>query len=229
MAFKRDEHFRKGCPFFFFYFKYIRQCIKPNVFLKKIGKVGEYTVGKLVVGENDLRTWCLQNGKQNLLDEWDDENNALKPTGITYGSSEKVYWICAQGHKYRQVLHKRTNQNCGCPYCSGRRVLAGYNDLQTWCLKNDYKSLLEEWDDNNDLKPTEVTSGTQKKICWRCSQGHVWQASVASRTYSRAGCPYCSGLKVLTGFNDLRTWCTLPGRPDTLTASEIFLYSFISP
>lgn len=37
-----------------------------------------------------------------------------------------------------------------------------------------------------------------------CSKGHEWQAIVKSRNYG-AGCPVCSGHKILIGYNDLAT------------------------
>lgn len=45
--------------------------------------------------------------------------------------------------------------------------------------------------------------GAHRKVWWRCPKGHSWQASVASRVTSNAGCPFCAGQKVLPGFNDL--------------------------
>ncbi len=40
---------------------------------------------------------------------------------------------------------------------------------------------------------------------WRCLRGHRWDAPPAERSQKQQGCPYCSGRKVLVGFNDLKT------------------------
>ena len=177
-----------------------------------------------------MQTWCLQNDKQNFLDEWDYATNALKPTDIAYGSSMKVNWICPQGHKYQTSANGRTHQGSGCPYCSGKRVLAGFNDLQTWCMQNNYVSILDEWDyENNNLKPTEVLHASGKKIKWVCSQGHKYQMVISKRTVNGRGCPYCSGHRVLVGFNDFRTWCILNGRERILDEWDVSKNADITP
>ena len=54
--------------------------------------------------------------------------------------------------------------------------------------------------------PDKVTHGSDKKLSWRCSEGHEWLASPNSRTSKKiTGCPICSGNKLLVGFNDLVT------------------------
>ncbi len=51
---------------------------------------------------------------------------------------------------------------------------------------------------NLNLKPTEVTSGSNKRVWWKCSRcGHEWQAIIAKRTSFRSNlrpsdCPNCS-------------------------------------
>jgi hypothetical protein len=53
--------------------------------------------------------------------------------------------------------------------------------------------------------PSAVTMGSNKKINWKCSKGHVWATSPNARTNNHLGCPVCSGYKVLAGYNDLAT------------------------
>lgn len=66
--------------------------------------------------------------------------------------------------------------------------------------------LAKEWHltMNGELTPDMVTAWSNKKIWWRCKQGHEWQASISNRNKGR-GCPYCANKKVLQGFNDLTT------------------------
>ena len=45
---------------------------------------------------------------------------------------------------------------------------------------------------NKPFRPEDVTSGSNKKVWWRCPKGHEWQASIVNRSKGR-GCPYCSG------------------------------------
>ena len=151
-------------------------------------------MAKLIVGVNDLATV-----RPDLVKEWDFEKNDIIPTQITSGSQKKVWWQCNKGHSWQAIVLSRT-KGIGCPYCSNKRVLSGYNDLLTT-----NPNLAKEWNfDRNELLPTEVTYGSTKKIWWRCKRGHEWQASVNSR-YNGNGCPYCSGQKILKGYNDLAT------------------------
>lgn len=57
----------------------------------------------------------------------------------------------------------------------------------------------DEWhpSKNGDLKPSDVSSGSNKRVWWKCPRGidHEWQAMVIKRARGN-GCPYCSGHKV---------------------------------
>ena len=134
-----------------------------------------------------------------LIVEWSDRNLPLTPDSITFGSNKKVWWKGACGHEWQTSVKARSNGE-KCPICSGARVIAGINDLNTLKPK-----LASEWSEKNEIKPTEVSIGSHKKVIWKCKLGHEWIATVKSRTINRTGCPYCSHNKVLAGFNDLAT------------------------
>ncbi len=147
-------------------------------------------------GYNDLAT---KNPK--LAEEWHPTKNSdLKPTDVALNSNKKVWWQCDKGHEWNASVCDRIRGR-GCPICSNRKVLLGYNDLAT---KN--PKLAEEWhpDKNGDLKPTDVVYGSHKKVWWICVQGHEWEAVISSRMHG-FGCPCCAGQKTITGVNDLAT------------------------
>lgn len=76
-----------------------------------------------------------------------------------------------------------------------RKLIKGVNDLLSL-----FPSLAKEaygWD------PSIVTCGSGSKREWQCKEGHVWQATVANRTFHRSGCPFCAGQKAIKGHNDL--------------------------
>ena len=73
----------------------------------------------------------------------------------------------------------------------------GVNDLAT--LYPDVAAEADGWD------PSKVRPGSNKKLSWKCSKGHKWDATINSRTKIKCGCPFCSNYKVLKGFNDLET------------------------
>ena len=142
-----------------------------------------------------------------LLAEWDwGLNGDLRPDGIVSGSARRVWWRCGHGHAWRISAYNRTGgADRGCPYCGDRKVLKGYNDLRTT-----HPKIAREWNKerNGDLKPTDVIASSNKRVWWKCEEGHEWSGLIANRARkgkADPGCPYCSGRKVLAGFNDLAT------------------------
>lgn len=134
-----------------------------------------------------------------LIVEWSKKNLPLPPDGITFGSNKVVWWKGSCRHEWQTSVKARSKGE-KCPICSGARAVAGINDLST--LK---PGLASEWSKKNEIKPTEVTVGSHKKVIWKCRLGHEWTASVKGRSINGSGCPYCSHNKVLVGFNDLAT------------------------
>ena len=116
-----------------------------------------------------------------LVVEWSEKNLPLTPDSITYGSNKKVWWKGACGHEWETSVKARSNGE-KCPICSGARVVAGINDLST--LKPE---LASEWSEENEIKPTEVSIGSHKKVIWKCKLGHEWIATVKSRTINGTG------------------------------------------
>jgi len=124
----------------------------------------------------------------------------LKPAQFAINSGKKVWWKCSKGHEWQAVI-ANINNGRNCPYCSGKKVLQGYNDLGTLNPK-----LAKEWsyEKNGDLKPEQFTANSGKKVWWKCPKGHEWQATIANRNRGN-GCPYCSGRYAVKGKTDLAT------------------------
>ena len=80
----------------------------------------------------------------------------------------------------------------------GRKAVKGINDLATVNpdLTSEYAS------DLNCVQACELLPFSNLSVKWRCEKGHVWSATVASRS-SGAGCPFCSGRRAVSGINDL--------------------------
>lgn len=148
--------------------------------------------------------FCILHERTNLLKEWDESRNfPLTPDTVSYGSKKKVWWTCENGHSWQTTVHVRS-EGSGCPYCAGRKVLLGFNDLETL-----YPDVAAQWDKrkNGCLKPSDVAVSSNRPAWWHCELGHSYRATVSSRTQRKTGCPYCAGCKVLKGFNDLETLC----------------------
>ena len=126
-----------------------------------------------------------------LAQQWDRaRNGAMTPETVSPYSNRKAWWVCALGHRWQAAVSARAGGS-DCPYCAGRKVLAGFNDLAT---KD--PTVAAEWDPtlNGGLTPQMVTAGSHKKVWWRCSENHVWKAVVYARTGAKhCGCPVCAG------------------------------------
>jgi hypothetical protein len=117
------------------------------------------------------------------------------PQAISRGSNTKELWKCPLGHEWKALVSSRTS-GTGCPICAGKKVLKGFNDLAS--TQPEIASQAKGWD------PTKVSKGSHKSVLWKCKLGHEWKAQIKSRIRGD-GCPFCSGKKVLIGFNDLKS------------------------
>lgn len=155
-----------------------------------------------------------------------DKNGKAQPDQYLPGSHTSVWWRCGQGHEWKAAIKSRV-EGSNCPYCSGRAVLPGENDLKTVA-----PLLARQWHPtkNGNLRPTQVLPGSARKVWWRCERGHEWQAEVYSRTAGK-GCPVCTGRVIVPGENDLesydpelaRQWCR--EKNGTLSPDSVSAYS----
>lgn len=132
---------------------------------------------QVLLGVNDLATLCPEVAKE--ADGWD-------PTTVTAGSSRKRRWRCEKGHTWEALVTNRTPPtSTGCPFCTNRQLLVGFNDLLS--LYPEVALQAEGWD------PKKVKAGSEQKLLWRCEKGHTWEAAVYSRTPpNNSGCPDCA-------------------------------------
>ncbi len=144
---------------------------------------------KVFSGFNDLATTFPQLASEAFN---------FDPTTLTAGSNVKVEWQCSLGHIFKAAPHLRTgNNNSGCSVCSGDQINIGVNDFET--TDPDLAIEAFNWD------PKTVTRSSNKKREWKCKLGHIWTASLNSRTNMQSGCPVCAGRGLLSGFNDVLT------------------------
>lgn len=135
-----------------------------------------------------------------LAKEWSPKNEPLKPSMITAATHRKVIWQCKLGHEWTASVKSRTVNGTGCPYCSHNFVLPGFNDLASR-----FPEIAAEWSERNlPLMPDQVTAFKNIKVWWQCRLGHEWNTLISTRA-GGSQCPYCSGIKLLKGFNDLQT------------------------
>lgn len=151
------------------------------VYARSGGRGCPYCAGRLAVrGETDLATV-----RPDLVGEW-DASNALSPQEVTAHSHRRATWRCREGHAWKATVYSRTGRRgSGCPYCAGYRAIPGKTDLST--LRPD---LAAEWHVSNHRSPDRVKPMSSFRVAWLCANGHVWEATVASRSKGR-DCPRC--------------------------------------
>ncbi len=140
----------------------------------------------LSLGENDLQTTHPRIASEAF--EWD-------PRSVSRGHNQKKRWKCKYGHIWLATVNSRSS-GVGCPVCSGKVVVKGFNDLKT--LNPELSLQANGWD------PSEFSIGSGKLMEWKCKLGHEWKASIYNRQRTLL-CPTCIGKVVLKGFNDLAT------------------------
>ena len=115
-----------------------------------------------------LAAYCARLHRRDLLDQWDgSRNGTLTPDTVSYGSRQKLWWRCEQGHVWQAAVYTRAGGESGCPYCAGKRPWPGFNDLASR-----FPDLAKEWHPtkNGDLTPDQVLWGSNRRVWWQCAQ-----------------------------------------------------------
>ncbi len=133
-------------------------------------------------------------------------NGGLTADDVSSRSNKKFKWTCyAAGHTYTRTPDAATKKRVDgsysrCPECI---TLAFHNP-----------DIAAQWHPtkNGDLRPNNVSYGSNKKVWWKCDSpecpeievgGYEWEGKISDRTGSKSsGCQACSG-KVLTDKNRL--------------------------
>ena len=157
-----------------------------------------------------LESYLVERGKNSfgalfpeIAKKWHPtKNGSLTPFLFTPHSQYKAWWLGECGHEWVNSITVMT-RGYGCPYCAGRRVLKGFNDLATVCPE-----IAAQWHPkkNGESTPDMFTYGSGHRAFWLCQIcGQEWQARINMRTVGKHGCPYCSHEKPIKGINDLPT------------------------
>lgn len=171
----------------------------PGVPMIMCGKDYTKFTGSLKKGFNDFETFCLKNGLQNLLDEYDTSKNPKPVDGISSRAIDRVWWKCKTcGHEWESIIKNRTGTaKAGCPMCKFKEgkyqtTFTGENDLETWCKQHDRMDIISEYSPNNEITPNKVARGnTTIKLEWVCHVCHKTYTSTAANRVNSQGCPHC--------------------------------------
>ncbi|WP_102505662.1 zinc-ribbon domain-containing protein [Salinivibrio kushneri] len=92
---------------------------------------------------------------------------------------QKTNWRCSHGHCI-ETTFTSLQQGKGCKYCAGKAKKT----------QEDYRAIADKY----GLKWLEgPITNRMTKTRWKCSAGHIWEASFAS-IQRGIGCPHCAGL-----------------------------------
>ena len=139
-----------------------------------------------------------------IVKQWHPiKNGDLKPENYTFGSGQKIWWLCEKKcqkgcpHEWEAIINNRCGIKKGnCPYCLERpRKICKHMSIS-----ETHSNIIKMWHPtkNNDLTPEMFSSGSGKKIWWlcdkKCPEGclHEWEATIANISNEKSGCPFCS-------------------------------------
>lgn len=145
-----------------------------------------YEIEQLYFHERKKHTLAVEHPE--LAGEWSPQN-PMGPDAVFSGSSRKVWWRCPTCRReYQATVANRAKNRSNCPFCAHRRA------HEETCLATLRPDIAGQWHPelNLPLTPHDVVPGSEKEVFWLCGEGHVWRASVLSRTGPRGGiCPIC--------------------------------------
>ncbi len=139
----------------------------------------------------------------NLVHFWDGTIDQVQPheisarhTGVT------IILRCPSGHTFIRTP-ARLAATPTCPFCEGRALLPGVNDLAT---TNPEVASWWDYEANGPLLPGDLRAGSNVRAHWRCPRGHrfVQQVGYLCRRM-HPSCPVCTGRLLLPGVNDVTT------------------------
>jgi Probable Zinc-ribbon domain len=159
---------------------------ESSINVRSAGSKCPYCSGRLADDKNNLKVLC-----PHVSIDWHPDRNEKQPSDFLPSSNKVVWWLCGNGHEWKENIRTRSQQQ-GCPYCLKKRPSPEYN------LAILYPKVSDEWHPtkNRDLIPAEVMPFTSKrKAWWLCSKGHEWEETIGHRTKDGLGCPYCNRRK----------------------------------
>ena len=132
--------------------------------------------------------------RKDIVDQWSCKNDFL-PEEVYYNTTSPVLWECPTcSGTYAFPVSDKREGNVSCPYCNGRRVLSGFNEIPSWLIK--------EYSLKNEVPISEYPVNSVHKVLWTCPTCHGdYLYRICDREIGDDSCPYCRHKKILSGFN----------------------------
>ena len=170
-----------------------------------MSKVGEANVGRRIAGQPPLVatiapgrsvasvkvTGMVVANFPNLVAEWDRERNADDPARVPAGRTEKVWWVCGEGHRWQAQIAMRTLRQTRCRQCHRHWA------TEATSLARVHPHLAAEWDRECNLpRRPERTLATSRLVAWWVCRDQPdvhppYRMSPLAREKRAIGCPIC--------------------------------------
>lgn len=104
---------------------------------------------------------CVKLTNEEFAKRLDPESKGFKIIGEYTNLATPIEIQCYLGHTWSAIPRNLIHCNSGCPYCAGKKVWVGFNDL--WTTRPDVAKLLNNPDDGY-----KYTKGSGKKVAFAC-------------------------------------------------------------
>ena len=143
-------------------------------------------------GEKSFYDWCIENGKEEWLELWDDEKNNCSPKDISYSSGKKCFFKCPRGlheseeKRIADLTNEKMNLKCNACNSIAQYLINTYgeNALEMYW---DYKK-------NGKLNPFKISKCSNKKVWIKCQKDEKhgsYFVCCADFTLHGSRCPTC--------------------------------------
>lgn len=162
-----------------------------SINILQAGKLPEAFAKSNVYTIQNINVWCKLNNKPfELISKFYN------------GSHEQLQWKCLKkgcGEIFEMPWHS-IYSGSECHYCCAHNKKVCLSN----CLATLNPKLSKEWHPtkNGSLTPYNVTHGSNKKVWWKCENGHEWESTIGNRVKKETICPFCFG-KIPTNENNL--------------------------
>ena len=156
----------------------------------KCNTVQNPVAASLYNGNGCKRCGKIQSGisQRKTHEQFVEELKQISPNITTLGiyvtNNTSIEFMCEQGHVW-VASPASILRGCGCPYCSGKRILVGYNDIAT--TSPDIFKFLANKDDGY-----KYTRGSNKRVDFKCPLcGFIQNRKISTVAYKGFKCERC--------------------------------------